>query len=110
MMSNGALKIPEIAPGIPASPRRRATCGPNALKYSLMAIAADTSATLWRNVTGSPAAAIRRVARGSQTSYRKATGSSISRSYSSSCMKAASSGGSRYWKPLSGGTSTPGTP
>ena len=109
-MSNGALKIPAMAPGMPASVRSRAVCGPKALKYSVMAIAADTSDTLWRKVTGSPAAAIFRVARGSHTSYRKATGSSIRRSYSSSCMNEASSGGSRYWKPASGGMSTPGTP
>ncbi|OQC30474.1 MAG: hypothetical protein BWX70_01175 [Verrucomicrobia bacterium ADurb.Bin070] len=102
--------MPAIAPGMPHSPRRRAQCGPKAWKYCVIATAAETSATLCRKVTGSPAAAITRDARGSQTSYRNAVGSSISRSYSSSRMNAASSGGSRYWKPQSGGTSTPGTP
>jgi len=109
-MSNGALRMPEIADTAPHSARRRAFCAPNAPKYFIIAIPPFRKDRLWRYVAGDPGATTSRATRGSHTLNRKPVGSAINASYSSARMNAWSAGGSRYWKPVSGGTSIPGTP
>ena len=109
-MSNGAFNMPQIAETVPHSRLIRSTCGPKAVKYSIIAMPLFTKARLLRNVAAWPRAQNSVETRGSHVSYRNRTGSAISSSYSSRFMNAVCSAGSRYWKQTSASTSMPGTP
>ena len=110
-MSIGALKMPAIAEAVPDSARRRAICGPNAVKYCSMAMPPLIRATLLSALAGSPGARMQVETRGSQTFSRNPVGSSINWSYSSAPHEgSAPTGGSRYWKPVPAGMSMPGMP
>ncbi len=77
MMSIGALRMPEMAETVPESARKRAFWVPKAPKYSIMAIPPFRKERLCARDTGSPVFRTSVETRGSQTSSRKAVGSSI---------------------------------
>ena len=111
MMSMGALKMPQMAAGLPDSVRSRAACVPKALKYFIMAIAPLTRARLLSCVAGWPGPRMT-VGNPRQPDVRagtpwglRSTGRTRRRR-----MKASPSGGSRYWKPVLAGMSMPGMP
>jgi len=108
--SSGAFSMPQMAETVPHSVRMRSTCGPNAWKYSSVAMAPFTNERLLRYDAGWPFALTSPETRGNQVWYRKRVGSAISSSYSARFMNAPCSSGSRYWNATSGPTSMPGTP